>query len=83
MSTTDNTLATITTLLDELIGASAIDPDENLLDSGKLTSLTSMNLILAIETAFAIQIPNRELNRSNFTNLRSLAAMVERVRFMT
>jgi acyl carrier protein len=55
-----------------------IDPHEDLLASGKLTSLTSLNLLLALEATFEIRIPNSELNRANFSTLLALATLVQR-----
>ena len=37
------------------------------------------NLIVAMEDAFGITIPNKELNRTNFSTLRSLAILVQRM----
>lgn len=82
MSSTDTHISKISKLLGDMIHTSDLVPDEDLLASGKLTSLTSMNLIMAIEEEFGIRIPNHELNRANFSTLRALAAMVERVRQM-
>jgi len=66
-------------ILTNLLKADWIDSDEDLLQSGKLTSLTSLNLIVAIEDEFQLRIPNKELNRSNLTSLVTIAAMVDRL----
>lgn len=80
MSAHPTTLETVSRLLGDLIREDISDPDLPLLDAGKLTSLTSMNLILAIEETFEIRIPNSELTRDNLSSLRTLAAMVERLK---
>ncbi len=79
MNAADRHLVKISELLGNLIQDFELDPDEDLLSSGKLTSLTSMNLIVAMEDSFGITIPNNELNRTNFTSLRSLAHLVHRM----
>lgn len=80
MTASSDTLTNVSQLLGELIQEHNIDPDLSLLDTGKLTSLTSMNLILAIESFYCIRIPNHEMTRENLATLRSLAVMVDRVR---
>lgn len=77
MDTREQRLQTITKMLEELISEHGIDPDETLLDSGKLASLTSMNLLIAIEDHFHIKVPNSQLNRKNFRSLRTISNMVE------
>ena len=79
MTHLNNSLTTVGELLAGLINDPCIDSQENLLDSGKLTSLTSMNLVVAIEDHFGIQIPNAELNRKNFSSLQSISEMVDRI----
>lgn len=80
MSPHPETLETLSRLLGDLIHEPNPDPDLQLLDAGKLTSLTSMNLIIAIEATFQVRIPNSELTRDNLSSLRKLTEMVERLK---
>ena len=77
MDTPEQRLQTIKTILEDLIKEQDVDPDEKLLESGKLTSLTSMNLLIAIEDHFHLKIPNQQLNRKNFSTLRTISDLVE------
>ena len=49
-----------------------------LVDSG-MTSMAMVDLMLAIETAFDVTIPQRELTPANFQSIESLAALVARL----
>jgi len=81
MTPSDSTLSTVATIVATLIrcDAASLNPDEDLLQSGKLTSLTSLNILIELENTFGFKIPNSELNRRNFSTLRSLATLVDRI----
>ena len=51
---------------------------DSLVDSG-MTSMAMVDLMLAIETAFDVTIPQRELTPANFQSIESLAALVARL----
>lgn len=51
---------------------------DSLVDSG-MTSMAMVDLMLAIEAAFDVTIPQRELTPANFQSIESLAALVERL----
>lgn len=49
--------------------------DENLRDAG-LTSLDMVNLMLAIEAEFDIEIPQNAMTPDNFDTIRAIEALV-------
>lgn len=53
-----------------------ITPDANLYDLG-LTSLTTVNLMLALEDHFDIEFPDQLLSRKTFESVRALAGFIE------
>lgn len=53
--------------------------DANLQDAG-LTSMTTVKLMLAIEAAYGLAIPDAELTLENFRSIEAIAALVERLR---
>lgn len=54
----------------------SIDPKDDLYDAG-LTSLTTVNIMLAIEDEFDIEFPDNKLNRQTFESIESLLELVE------
>lgn len=48
---------------------------DSLAESG-LTSLDTVNLMLAVEGEFAIKIPDRQMTPSNFRSIASIEALV-------
>ncbi len=60
--------------LAQFIGDTDIDPDVNLFESGLVTSLFAMQLLLYVEQEFGIQVTNEDLD---FKNFRSLNAVTE------
>ena len=55
-----------------------IGPTDALVDRG-MTSMAMVDLMLAIEAAFDVTIPQRELTPANFQSIQSLARLVERL----
>ncbi len=53
--------------------------DDHLVDRG-LTSLAMVDLMLAIEAAFDVTIPQREMTPGNFESVVSLAHLLDRLR---
>jgi len=58
----------------------AIGADENLRDAG-LTSVGSVNLMLALEAAYDLAIPDEELTPANFRTIATIEALVRRLKF--
>ncbi len=58
------------------VDAQSLDTGDDLYDAG-LTSLTTVNVMLAIEDAFDIEFPDNKLNRKTFDSIESLVEVVE------
>lgn len=54
----------------------SLDEDTDLYSTG-LTSLTTVNIMLAIEDEFDIEFPDSKLNRKTFQSIESLVEVVE------
>jgi acyl carrier protein len=52
--------------------------DQNLTDAG-LTSLDMVNLMLAIEDSFDIEIPQRQMTPANFRSIATIETLVSTV----
>lgn len=57
------------------VPAARIQLDDDLYRLG-MSSLATVNVMLAIETRFDIEIPERALNRETFRTIAALAALV-------
>ena len=57
----------------------SIEPDTDLHAAG-LTSMAMVKLMLAVEAAFDIAIPDADLSLENFRSVRALEALVARLR---
>ena len=55
--------------------ASVVSPEQNLTDAG-LTSLDMVNLMLAIEDEFGIEIPQRQMTPANFRTIATIETLV-------
>lgn len=55
---------------------SRLTSDANLYDLG-LTSLTTVNLMLALEEHFDVEFPQQMLSRKTFESIRALAESIE------
>jgi acyl carrier protein len=55
---------------------SALDEEADLYELG-LTSLTTVNIMLAIEDEFDIEFPDSKLNRNTFQSIEALVEVVE------
>jgi acyl carrier protein len=53
-----------------------VDDEANLYELG-LTSLASVNVMLALEDAFDIEFPDEVLNKSTFASVRNIEQVVE------
>ena len=58
-----------------LVDAGTLSPDSDLYEAG-LTSLATVNLMLAIEERFDVEFPDRMLGRKTFGSIRSLTEAV-------
>jgi acyl carrier protein len=58
------------------INFEALDADADLYATG-LTSLTTVNIMLAIEDEFDIEFPDSKLNRQTFQSIETLVETVE------
>jgi acyl carrier protein len=69
----------VTALVRQLLAKRSIDrpvgPDDNLAECG-LTSLDTVNLMLAIEAEFDVKIPDRDMTPVNFRSVARIAALV-------
>ena len=62
-------------LLAKRAGAALKSRDQNLTDAG-LTSLDMVNLMLAVEAEFDIEIPQSAMTPDNFDTIRAIEALV-------
>ena len=58
------------------VDASSLAEDSSLYEAG-LTSLTTVNLMLALEDEFSIEFPDKKLGRKTFESIRSLSEVIE------
>ena len=65
----------IEALLAKRGGTTRLAADQNLSDAG-LTSLDMVNLMLAIEDEFGIEIPQRQMTPANFRSIATIEALV-------
>ncbi|HEY3799556.1 MAG TPA: phosphopantetheine-binding protein [Caulobacteraceae bacterium] len=59
-------------------GVSGVSADRNLTDAG-LTSLDMVNLMLAIEDTFQIEIPQKRMTPANFRTISAIENLVSTV----
>lgn len=69
----------ITTIVEAMLarraGPASVAAEQDLSDAG-LTSLDMVNLMLAIEDEFGIEIPQRRMTPANFRSIAAIEAMV-------
>jgi acyl carrier protein len=61
------------------IDVGGLDEHSDLYEAG-LTSLSTVNLMLALEEAFDVEFPDRMLGRKTFASIRSLADAIAELR---
>jgi acyl carrier protein len=70
----------VTALVRQLLAKRSIDrpvgPDETLSECG-LTSLDTVNLMLAVEAEFDVKIPDRDMTPSNFRSIARIGELIE------
>ncbi|WP_062216681.1 acyl carrier protein [Streptomyces sp. NBRC 109706] len=57
-----------------------LTPSQDIFALGYINSLFAMELVMFVERAFAVTIPNEELNIDNFRTVESMSALVGRLR---
>ena len=70
--------AIVDRLLARRSATAGVGPDEDLHNRG-LTSLDMVNLMLAVEDAFDIEIPQREMTPDNFRTIAAIERLVGRL----
>jgi acyl carrier protein len=79
---TDPVRGQITAIVEAMLvkrgGALAVAADQNLSEAG-LTSLDMVNLMLAIEDEFGIEIPQRRMTPANFRTIAAIEQLVSNV----
>jgi acyl carrier protein len=77
--TNNGSAGRVSGLVRELLAKRSIDrpvgENDSLTESG-LSSLDIVNLMLAVETEFAIKIPDREMTPSNFRSIAQIERLV-------
>ncbi len=58
------------------VDINSLKEEDDLYELG-LTSLTTVNIMLAIEDAFDIEFPDSKLNRKTFNSIESLVEVIE------
>jgi acyl carrier protein len=71
----DHITGIVEALLAKRGGVSAIAADQSLTGAG-LTSLDMVNLMLAIEDEFDIEIPQRQMTPANFRSIAAIETLV-------
>jgi acyl carrier protein len=72
---TDRVAQLVRRILDKRSITRTVGPDDDLRGCG-LSSLDIVNLMLAVETEFALRIPEREMTPANFRSIARIAALV-------
>jgi acyl carrier protein len=75
ISTQEQITAIVEGLLAKRTGPQRVQADQNLTEAG-LTSLDMVNLMLAIEAEFYIEIPQSAMTPDNFDTVRAIQALV-------
>jgi len=61
------------------VDVARLDDHSDLYEAG-LTSLSTVNLMLALEEAFEVEFPDRMLGRKTFASIRSLSEAIAQLR---
>lgn len=76
--TKDEIRQEIRTFLTAHIRQPALQDDEDIFAAGYVTSLFAMQLVLFLESQFAVQFKNQDLRLDNFRTVTVMADLVER-----
>ena len=74
----DQIAALVQELLLKRSGVAGIGPEQNLVEAG-LTSLDLVNLLLAVEDTFGIEIPQQRMTPANFRSIAAIEQLVSQV----
>jgi acyl carrier protein len=77
-STRDQITVLVQGLLVKRSGVADAGPEQNLIEAG-LTSLDMVNLLLAIEDTFGIEIPQQRMTPANFRSIAAIERLVSQV----
>jgi acyl carrier protein len=78
MSMTTDPRAEIRSFLEARFPAVELADSEDIFALGFVNSLFAMELVLFVERAFALEVPNDELTLDNFRSIKSMAELVRR-----
>jgi acyl carrier protein len=78
VSARDQITALVQDLLVKRSGFADVGPEQNLIEAG-LTSLDMVNLLLAVEDSFGIEIPQKRMTPANFRSIAAIAQLVSQV----
>ncbi|MGH6970955.1 MAG: phosphopantetheine-binding protein [Caulobacteraceae bacterium] len=71
--------AEVTRIVEALLakrgGARGVGRDESLTDAG-LTSLDMVNLMLAVEDAFGVEVPQKRMTPANFRSIAAIEVLI-------
>jgi acyl carrier protein len=70
--------AKIRAFLSTYIRSHDVQDDEDIFASGFVNSLFAMQLVLYVESEFAIKIENEDLKMENFRSINALVRLIER-----
>lgn len=73
----DRILALVRTILDQNSVVAEVLPESRLVDIG-LTSLDMVNLMLGVEAAFDLTLPQSEITGENFRSVQMMVRMVDK-----
>ncbi|MGI5499108.1 acyl carrier protein [Lentzea sp. CA-135723] len=57
-----------------------VDPAQDLMASGLVSSMFAMQLVVFLESTFGVAVVGSDLKLDNFRSVRSMTALVERLR---
>lgn len=60
----------------EGVGKEGLDDTTDIFETGAVTSLFAMELVLFVESAFGITVENDDLDLENFSSVQNLASFV-------
>ncbi|WP_394617125.1 acyl carrier protein [Lentzea sp. JNUCC 0626] len=58
---------------------STVEPDQDLMASGLVSSMFAMQLVVYLESTFGVAVVGSDLKLDNFRSVRSMTALVERL----
>lgn len=63
--------------LSEAVGQDTLDDETDIFETGVVTSLFAMELVLYVESAFGITVENDDIDLENFSSIQNVANFVE------